>query len=87
MLPESTSFSDDTTMKSAGRKGSFEDLSFLMEILDARLGEIYTRLYLLFSEEKKTNIVLGYVLNENKGDGTVALALLKILSVSRVGSH
>lgn len=80
MLPESVSFSDDTTMKSSGQKGSFGDLNFLMEKLDLRLGEIYCQfdaVSIYFFIFFLTNIVSE---SENKGDGT--LALLKILRVS-----
>lgn len=41
MLPESTSFSDDTNMKSRALKGSFEDVALVMEKLDAEMGEIF----------------------------------------------
>lgn len=44
MLPESNSFSDDTTMKSSDQnKRSFEDL----ERLDMRFGEINTSINIL----------------------------------------
>lgn len=40
MLPQSTSFSDDTTMKSSGPKGALEDTDFIMK----KLGEIRCQL-------------------------------------------
>lgn len=49
MLPESIPFSDDTTIKSSVLRGSLENINFLMEKLEAELGETQSRSNVRFS--------------------------------------